>query len=370
MAVLKSENGKWEVQLRDVDFEGKEKRVHKRGFATKSEAKKWEAEYLSKGKFDEKTTMNEIWEAYRDEVLVLKKPNTIKTTSTNMRKHILPYFGMKPMSEIDEAMIRKWQVQMRDKRNRNGDPFTDIHLRKINTNFNTVYRFGIKRCGIDKDVSRDVNLLGSSQTREMKIWTFEEYKAFRKALDENGTEQIYKVAFDILYYTGIREGELLALTRGSFDFSRHELKVNKNLQRVEGKIYIQTPKTRNSVRSVAIPEFLEDEVDDFIRKSAHIQTASDLIFPIAPATLRRKLVKGAMDAGVPAIKVHDLRHSHASFLIEKGVNIASISKRLGHEGVDITLKTYTHLYDKNAGMAIANMINGVVTNDENGGEKS
>lgn len=149
-------------------------------------------------------------------------------------------------------------------------------------------------------------------------------------------------AFQMLYWTGIRVGELLALTAGDFDFKNNMLTINKSYQRLHGEDVITPPKTEKSNRTIKMPQFLCDEMQEYL-KMFYSPNNSDRIFPISKSYLHHEMDRGAKAAGVKRIRIHDLRHSHISLLIEMGYSAVAIADRVGHESINITYN-YAHLF--------------------------
>lgn len=148
-------------------------------------------------------------------------------------------------------------------------------------------------------------------------------------------------AFEVLFWTGIREGELLALTPGDFDFGKGLLRITKSYQRIRGEDVITPPKTPKSNRVIAMPDGLAEEVEEYI---ALIGVGNgERVFPFTKSFLHREMERGCKRSGVKRIRVHDLRHSHVSLLIDKGFTALAIADRLGHEAVDVTYR-YAHLF--------------------------
>ena len=170
----------------------------------------------------------------------------------------------------------------------------------------------------------------------MKYWTREQYEAFSKNIQKSAT----KLAFDLLFYTGMRSGELLALTPADILPDRR-ISINKNYAKVKGEELI--PKTAKSCRNIAIPDFLYDDIFEYISKLGGIEK-DDRIFYFTKSALEKEIKRVAEKAGLPDIRVHDLRHSYASMPIDMGFDILEISERLGHESAKTTLDTYSHLY--------------------------
>ena len=149
-------------------------------------------------------------------------------------------------------------------------------------------------------------------------------------------------AFEVLYWCGIREGELLALTPADFDFKRSTLTINKSYQRLKGRDVVTAPKTPKSNRTIKIPQFLADEMQDYLKSMYGIKP-TDRLFPVSKNYLHREMDRGAEASGVKRIRIHDLRHSHVSLLIEMGFSAVAIAERVGHESIDITYR-YAHLF--------------------------
>ena len=181
--------------------------------------------------------------------------------------------------------------------------------------------------------------MGSEERTEMMFWTKVEYLKFAEAMMD---KPLSYYAFEVLYWCGVRMGELLALTPADFDFDRHLLTINKSYQRIKGQDVITTPKTKKSNRTLKLPQFLCDEIQDHIGMQYGIKP-NDRLFTVTKSYLHHEMDRGAKAAGVKRIRIHDLRHSHVSLLIEMGFSAVSIADRLGHESIEITYH-YAHLF--------------------------
>ena len=158
-------------------------------------------------------------------------------------------------------------------------------------------------------------------------------------------------AFQMLYWTGIREGELLALTPADFDFEKETIKISKTYQRIKGEDMITSPKTKKSNRTVQMPDFLCTEMQEFFDMQYGLKR-KDRIFNITKSYLHHEMDRGSKAAGVKRIRIHDLRHSHISLLIDMGFSAVAIADRVGHESIEITYR-YAHLFSsKQKEMAI------------------
>lgn len=135
---------------------------------------------------------------------------------------------------------------------------------------------------------------------------------------------------------------MLALTAGDFDFKNGTVTINKSYQRLHREDVVTPPKTEKSNRTIKMPQFLCDEMQEYL-KMFYSPNDSDRIFPISKSYLHHEMDRGSKAAGVKRIRIHDLRHSHVSLLINQGYQAAAIVDRVGHETVEITDR-YTHIY--------------------------
>ncbi len=149
-------------------------------------------------------------------------------------------------------------------------------------------------------------------------------------------------AFELLYWCGIRVGELLALTPADFDFEKKTLTINKSYQRLKGRDLVTSPKTVKSNRTIKMPRFLCDEVQEYISMLYEIKE-NERLFPVTKSYLHHEMDRGSQIAKVKRIRIHDLRHSAISLLIEMGFSALAIADRVGHESIDITYR-YAHLF--------------------------
>ena len=166
------------------------------------------------------------------------------------------------------------------------------------------------------------------------------------------------------------KAELLALTPQDIDFDNKVIRITKSYQRLEGKDVVTDPKTPKSKRNVSMPDFLCEELKEYLGRLYGL-LPTDRIFHLTKSFLHHEMTRGAGKAGVKRIRIHDLRHSHASLLISKlEVQPKLVSERLGHEKIQTTLDTYSHLYPDQS-RNLADQLNGLVDGwDEEGGENN
>lgn len=173
----------------------------------------------------------------------------------------------------------------------------------------------------------------------MNFWTKEEYLKFSEAMMDKPRSYY---AFEMLYWCGIRSGELLALTPADFDFQKQTVTISKTFHRSKGRDIITSPKTKKSNRTIKMPTFLCEEMQEYIKMLYDIQP-DERLFTVTKSYLNHEMEQGAKQAGVKKIRVHDIRHSHVSLLIDRGFSALAIGERVGHEAERITYR-YAHLF--------------------------
>ena len=340
MAVIKNQKtGMWEVRTYYKDWTGERKQKTKRGFAKKSEALEWERNFKLKEDQSISMTFGSFVEIYLMDLESRIKKNTFLTKKHIIETKILPYFGRRKLDEIRTCDVIQWQNEMMKLTKDNGELFSPTYLKTIHNQLSAILNHAVNFYGLKDNVARKAGNMGKEESKEMEFWTQDEFQAF---LEFVADKEMSYYAFEILYWTGIREGELLALTPEDFNFQKKTLRINKSYQRLEGEDVITDPKTPKSNRTIVMPDFLADEMEDFINRMYGIEK-NERIFTISKSYLHHEMDRGAKLAGVKRIRIHGLRHSHISLLINLGFSALAIGERVGHEAVDITYH-YAHLF--------------------------
>ena len=183
----------------------------------------------------------------------------------------------------------------------------------------------------------------------MLYFTYDEFQKFISVEDE----LTYRVAFEILYYMGVRIGELLSITFEKIDFNKRELRIDSNVVKDyfgKNKYLITTPKTRSSIRTIPIPEIVLEDLKKLKEYKQTIYGFKEKWFilgsyePISRDRIRLRKNRNCNLAGVRQIFLHSFRHSCASLLISRGANITLVAKYLGHSKIEETLNTYSHFF--------------------------
>ena len=339
MSVYKDKNGKWKVYYRYTDWTGKKKQTTKRGFETKREAVAWEREQHLKMKSSLNMTFGSFVEIYITDMRRRVRKSTMRTKESIIREKILPYFADRKIDEIMPRDIIAWQNEVMELSKENGEPYSQTYLRAMHSQISAIFNHAVAFYGLRSNPAEAAGSMGEADSEEMKFWTQEEYLKFSESMME---KPMSFYAFEMLYWTGIREGELLALTPADLDFNAGTVRINKTYQRLDGEDVITPPKTHKSNRVVRMPDFLVEEMQEFLRMLYGVGR-DERIFNVTKYYLHHEMDRGAKESGVERIRIHDLRHSHVSLLIELGFSAVAIGDRVGHESVVITYR-YAHMF--------------------------
>lgn len=326
--------GKWLIQYRFTDWQGKRRKSTKRGFATKREAEEWLRTFLVTQKADFDMKFEEFLKMYYADMETRLREHTMRTKKYIIDLKILPYFGQKRVNDITAADIRRWQNELIKK------GYSPTYLKTINNQLSAIFNYAVKYYDLKGNPCTKAGSIGKSRAEEMSFWTIDEFRQFVDCIMDK--RQSY-MSFMILYWTGMRLGELLALTPADIDLDKHTISITKSYQRLGKKDVVTPPKTPKSKRLITIPEFLVADIKDYMDSLYEVQE-DDRLFSVTKYFLEHEMQRGIKASGVKRIRIHDLRHSHASMLVELGFSPLEIADRLGHEKIETTLNTYSHLY--------------------------
>ena len=325
--------GKWLIQYRYTDWQGKRRKSTKRGFATKREAEEWLRNFLITQKADFDMKFEDFWKMYCADMETRLREHTMRTKKYIVELKILLYFGNKRVNDITAADIRQWQNELIKM------GYSPTYLKTINNQLSVIFNYAVRYYDLKSNPCAKAGSMGKSKAEEMDFWTGEE---FRKFIDSVMNKRLSYMAFMTLYWTGMRLRELLALNPKDVDLEKRTITITKSYQRLGKKDVITPPKTPKSKRVITIPEFLAADIKDYIDSLYELQE-NDRLFPITKYYLEHEMQRGIKESGVKRIRVHDLRHSHVSLLISMGFSAVSIGNRVGHESVDITYR-YAHMF--------------------------
>lgn len=323
----------------------------KRGFNSRKEALQFEKEH-EENATSHLPTFNIIAEDY----LYTKKSSDITYGSIDrftsvVTKHVLPLSENKPIDCYTLHDCRDFKINLRK---RNPDLSTTT-LNYILRQYKAIFKHAVDFYGLEKNPCATIKPFRNTYEEKLQkkenetcVWSPEEFEKFISCV-RNPT---YSVFFTILYYTGIRLGEAQALTWNDFDGEYIHITKSLTKKTTKGAYEIKEPKSESSIRKVSLGTNLSNYLIQYKSIQEKIEGFQNdwFIFggpkPLPCTSITRNKDRAVLESGVKRIRIHDFRHSHASYLICSGCNIVAVSKRLGHENVEITLETYTHLIPK------------------------
>lgn len=327
------ERGTWYASFYYTDWQGRRRLKKKRGFLRQKDAKAFEEEFLRTKARSCDMAFGSMVEIYFDDMKGRLKANTLKNKRYLVDAKILPFFRELPLNEITPAHVRKWQSDLL------AEGLAPTYIKTINNQISAIFNYAVRYYGLQVNPARLAGGVGKKNADEMNFWTVEQFTA----VHEKVRKLPARTGLSVLFWTGLRIGELLALTPRDLDLDAGTLSVSKSFQSIDGEEVITEPKTPKSRRVVPVPSKLAAELREYMAALYDVGP-DDRLFPFTKHYFRREMLKAAEAAGVERIRLHDLRHSHASLLIHLGCPVLLVSERLGHEDVQTTLRTYGHLY--------------------------
>ena len=307
MGVFKcKETGTWYVMTRYRDWKGERKQKCKRGFATKRAAQDWEQKFHMQNAADMDMTFEAFYEIYTKDMKSRLKENSWITKQNIVETKILPYFGRRKISEITTKDVIAWQNEQLAFRDEKHKPYSQTYLKTLHNQLSAIFNHAVRFYDLRANPASKVGNMGNEERREMLFWTKEEYQKFAVEMMD---KPVSFYAFGMLYWCGIREGELLALTPADFDFQNSTVRINKSYQRLHGEDVITSPKTKKSNRTIKMPQFLCEEMQDYLGMLYGIKK-KDRIFTVTKSYLHHEMDRGSKAAGVKRIRIHDLRHPY------------------------------------------------------------
>ena len=330
--------GKWYAIFRYRTYEGTNKQVKKSGFATKREAKQYEQDYISKMSGSKDMSLKTLSELYLADCKKRNKPASYQTTADCLKNRILPTFGHQTVKDITPLMIRTWQNEVLMPKYKKS---TAIDTCRI---FGTMLEFAVRYYGLSSNPMRAagrVRYPGSNDDDVIHFWTQEQFEQFMTLIHD----PLHHLIYEMLFWLGLRVGELCALRLKDIDFETGMVYIERNKIHVYGVGDVfQTPKTANSRRTIGMTDKLREELQEYVKR-LYEPKPDDLLFPRSANSISRYFRETQKRNNFePNIRLHDLRHSHASLLLNMGIPAKAIADRLGHANEIMLYRTYGHMY--------------------------
>ncbi|HGE2941507.1 TPA: tyrosine-type recombinase/integrase [Streptococcus pneumoniae] len=362
MAIRKGKDGNWVVDISN-GFDPitlKQRRLVRKGYMTKKEA--IEAEHylrsveLKERFYGAKITISILYELLKEEDSINhRKASYINTQDNNYNKHIKDYFSMVDnVGKLTYEDIYQFREHLRQKVAKNSDkPLSTNTINKIMILLKKIFDVGLRKGYYSSNPAKLIKKLPIEKTK-MQFWTVKEFQKFLTLFEPE--EYNIKLLFTVLFFTGLRLGEALALTWQDIDFSSNTIHITKSVYVNKGVTHISTTKTKAGTRRIVINKKLSQKLQDWEKRQKHLLeqfTNNSLtlqVFQNSPITITKNAIEKQYkkiierDSTLKKIRIHDFRHSHASLLINQGEDYLVVKERLGHASITTTIDTYSHLY--------------------------
>lgn len=322
----------WYCKFYYEDYTGAKKQKLKRGFKLQRDAKEWERSFLEKMQGTPDMTFKALYDLYIEDISHRQRVTSLEGKKNVFKNHILPYFQNKPVNAITPADIRTWQNELI------GKGYSDAYLDRIQNMLTTIMNYAVRFYNLPANPCDKAGRMGK-RTHSQKFWTVDEFNKVIATV----TEPAANTALMVLFYSGMRFGELLALTMQDLDFENNTINIAKSLQhRAKAGDIITPPKTDNGIRCISMPPAIMQTLKSYTNRIYGI-SGKDRVFTFTKSLISGNITRGAAAANVQRIRIHDLRHSHVSLLIEMGFSPHLIAERIG-DTVQMVNNTYGHLY--------------------------
>jgi integrase len=324
-----NKKGTWYCKFRYTDWQGNRKETTKRGFQTKREAKEYEQEYIRKAQGTADMTLRSLAEIYLEDRKQNVKESSYLAISTTFKVYILPLLGDKLLSDITPNTIREWQNHLAKSEKKVGHgTLSTSTIQTINRRLSSALTFAVKFYGLQRNPFTVTGNTGKREKR-LEFWDKDEFDTFLSAV----SHPLYRALFILLFYSGMRIGEALALEKSDVDGNTVTITKTRNRN-----WHVTPPKTKSSVRTISIPDIAMSPLKEVCQRMPDTQQ----VFPVTYTTCLHHFRRAVSASGVRPLTIHSLRHAHASLLIANGVPVTAVSKRLGHTSPQITLSVYSH----------------------------
>lgn len=360
------------VRIKYKDSLGK-KHEHKAHLSSLRKAEKYKRDFLSgeNNNFSTDITFSELYEKYLAYKKARNKMSTYVTDKSKIDSQIIPRFGNRKVKDIKVYDIGNWHTDLL-----NEGELSIGYIKNIHQLLSRILKFGVKNGYITTNVAAEYgNLDVEAEKKEMQYFTKKEWDKFNSVLDDSDQS----LALRFMYYTGVRKGECLALRYRNFNNDFESVTIKYSVSNKTGgeptksglSVEIDDVKTRKSRRTIKLPKVLRDRMIKHYNEVKKYEGFNENKFvfgfdkPISSTGLKRKKDEKCREAGVKQIRIHDLRHSHASFLINSGANILAVADRMGHADSQITLSTYAHFFKEDKETELINLMDSLEGENSN-----
>jgi integrase len=339
------------IELGRDSSTGKRKQITRRGFDSKKEAEL--AAHQMTIDVDKETFVNEknilFINFITDYLHIIAepsvKPSTFRGYKSAVEKRLIPKFGHIKIKDLSAKMISTYYNELLK------EGLTEEFIQYIHAILKNASKTAINWKYIKNDFMNNVKA-PRRQKKNVETWSIEECITFLNRMRDQ-KNHIF-ILYYLAIYTGMRRGELLGIKWKDIDFNKKRIFVQHSLYYISGQgLVLQTPKTQSGKRNISITNEMIEELQSYkVKKQAQLLKVGLKLIedhfafggePVNPNTIHKQFLYDIKLAGMKRIRFHDLRHTHATIMLEIGENSKVVSERLGHSKVSITLDKYSHV---------------------------
>ena len=362
MTVRKEKNGTWTVDISDGFHPITQKRIRvvRKGSKTKKEALELEQHLrivdLKEKRFDFLITTDMLFELLEEEDRQNnRKISYLSTQKNNYERHIKPYFQNVNLNKLSYENIFEFREYLKTKPKKQNDNqhLSNNTINKIIILLKKIFDTGVRKSLLDKNPVENLRKLPINK-KTITFWSVEEFARFRKLITKE--EKSYEIFFTLAFFTGMRMGEILALNWHDINLLTNTIHVTKTAYFLNKRNYINSTKTRAGTRYITINNKLANMLRDWKQEQTTLlkEFIDDIdnlqVIQSSPISITKNMIDKkfkqilSRNNDIKKIRIHDLRHSHASLLINQGEDYLVVKERLGHASITTTIDTYSHLY--------------------------
>lgn len=362
MTVRKEKNGTWTVDVSNGvnPITGKRIRIVRKGMKSKKEAMMVEQHVrmvkLQEKRIGDKVTVDILFDLMmKEEKRIHRKISYLTTQENNYKRHIHNYFNGVDLNKLTYEHIYQFRESLKHKKKMQSGTtcLSNNTINKITILLSKLFEVGIRLELLNNNPVKKLKKL-PVEKKEMNFWSIEEFAKFRGLIKED--EKEYELFSLLAFFTGMRQGEILALTWEDVSLRNKTIHVSKTMYSVHKTNFINSTKTKAGNRYISINTKLTELLKDWKEEQSKLlgkltdNTNKLQVIQSTPITVTKNMINKKFkqilkrDENLKKIRIHDLRHSHASLLINQGEDYLVVKERLGHASITTTIDTYSHLY--------------------------
>lgn len=333
--IEKMNNGRYRVFISYKTPNGDYKRFTKAGFLTKTDANNYainkEAEKIN-DRLEGTVQQDELLSKYFKDWYLVYKTNRSNRTLRQYENTLMVINKYIPNATVKTLTRREFQQFVNEYGTTHARQTVNKHIGHIKT----MYLEAVEQFNLKTNPTKNINIVanGKIQNKDDKFLEFDDYKKLLDYVSDNLDLNSFMIYTGLL--SGARYGELAALDDSDIDKKNKVIHITKS---TDINNEVKTPKTKNSIRDVSMPDKWFVQYDKYTHKS-------DRLFDITSNGINKALRLLCNQLDIKSVTFHALRHTHASILLSNDISLQYVSERLGHANLSITQEVYAHFLDK------------------------